>query len=70
MARTVSARGFEPPREWVLGAVLPPDLPYVTLDPSAYGLAPPPDGHLYARVDGDVLRIEAGTRRILGVLAE
>ena len=70
MARTVSARGGERPREWVLGAVLPPDLAYVVLDPSSYGLAPPPDGEFYARVDGDVLRIEAGTRRILSVLAQ
>jgi hypothetical protein len=69
-ARTVSARGEYRPREWVLGAPLPPDLPHVTLDPSAYGLPAPPDGQLYARVEGDVLRIEAGSRRILGVLAD
>ena len=45
------------------------DLPYVMLEPSAYGLPPPPEGQIYARVEGDVLRIEPGTRRILAVLA-
>ena len=69
-ARTLSAPGAAPPREWVLGAVLPPDLPHVGLDAAAYGLPPPPDGQIYARVDGDVLRIDAGTRRIISVLAQ
>lgn len=68
-ARTVPVRGVAEPREWLLGATLPPDLPHVALDPVAYGLPLPPEGQLYARVDGDVLRIEAGSRRILGVLA-
>lgn len=68
-ARTVPARGVGQPREWVLGAVLPPDLPVVLLDPAAYGLPQPPDGQIYIRVDGDVLRIQADTRRIVSVLA-
>lgn len=68
-ARTVAAPGSAP-REWVLGAVLPPDVPHVALDPSAYGLPTPPEGQIYARVDDDVLRIEAGTRRIIGILAQ
>lgn len=68
-ARTVSVLGGGAPREWVLGAVLPPDIPYVTLAPLAFGLPVPPPGQIYIRVDGDVLRIEAGTRRILGVVA-
>lgn len=68
-ARTLPARGATGPREWALGDTLPHGVPHVTLDPVAYGLPRPPDGQLYARVGGDVLRIEAGSRRILGVLA-
>jgi len=68
-ARTLSARGAEPPREWVLGDVLPADMPHVALDPDSYGLPQPPDGQIYARVDGDVLRIDADTRRIVAVVA-
>ncbi len=68
-ARTLSARGAEHTREWVLGDVLPADLPHVALDPAAYSLPQPPDGQIYARVDGDVLRIDADTRRIIAVVA-
>lgn len=68
-ARTLPARGLVRPREWVLGAALPPDLPHVVLDPAAYGLPQPPAGQLYARADGDVLRIGAGSRRIVAVVA-
>lgn len=69
-ARTVSARGADRPREWVLGGVLPPELPLVSLNAAAYGLPPLPSGQFYARVDGDVLRVEAGTRRVIGVTAQ
>ena len=68
-ARTVAARGAEAPREWVLGAALPPDLPHVALAPGTYGLPQPPPGQIYARVNGDVLRIEAGSRRIVAVVS-
>ena len=68
-ARTVPARGAGLPREWVLGDVLPADLPHVALEPDVYGLPQPPSGQIYARVDGDVLRIDASTRRIVAVVA-
>ena len=68
-ARTVAARGAERTREWVLGAVVPRDLPQVMLEPAAYGLPQPPSGQIYARVDGDVLRIETGSRRIVAVVS-
>lgn len=69
-ARTLAAPEAAQPREWVLGAVLPDHLPHVVLEPaSSYGLPPPPEGQIYARVDGDVLRIERDSRRIVAVLA-
>lgn len=55
--------------DWSEGDVLPQDLPYVSLDYAAYGLPIPPLGDRYARVGNDVLRIDAGTRRIEEVVA-
>lgn len=68
-ARTMPARGAGQPREWVLGDVLPAELPHVALEPAAFGLPQPPSGQIYARVEGNVLRIDASTRRIVAVVA-
>ncbi len=54
--------------DWAPGDVLPDSVPHVTLDPVAYGLPQPPPGEKYARVGNDVLRIEAGSRRVTEVL--
>ncbi len=55
--------------DWSPGDVLPDDVPQVTLDYAAYGLPIPPFGEKYARIGNDVLRIDAGTRRITEVVA-
>lgn len=54
---------------WSPGDVLPDDVPQVTLDYAAYGLPMPPLGEEYARIGNDVLRIDAGTRRVTEVVA-
>lgn len=55
--------------DWVRGDTLPAGMPYVALDPVAYGLPEPPRGQRYARVGNDVLRIEVGSRRIAEIVA-
>ncbi len=55
--------------DWAPGDVLPDETPQVTLDHAAYGLPVPPLGEKYARIGNDVLRIDAGTRRITEVIA-
>ena len=53
---------------WAEGDILPGDVPHVALDAVAYGLPQPPPGEKYARVGNDVLRIDAGSRRITEVV--
>ena len=55
--------------DWAQGDVLPEGVPLVTLDPVAYDLPQPPLGEKYARVGNDVLRIDAGSRRITEIVA-
>lgn len=55
--------------DWAPGDRLPDNVPHVALDPVAYGLPDPPFGEKYARVGNDVLRIEAGSRRIVEIVA-
>lgn len=55
--------------DWAQGDLLPDSVPHVTLDAVAYGLPQPPLGEKYARVGNDVLRIDAGSRRIVEVVA-
>lgn len=59
------ARGWTPLKQWTVGQILPPRLPHVKLSYKAYGLPKPPDGQIYARVRGDVLLIDAVTRRVI-----
>ncbi|MEO1492595.1 MAG: RcnB family protein [Pseudomonadota bacterium] len=69
-SRIVPARGrITPPTIYELGAFLPPNRPYVTLDHRRYGLPAPPVGEIYARVGRDVLRIDPSTREIRAVVS-
>jgi len=52
-------------KPWTIGEPLPASLPHVTLAPGPYGLPDLPPGEIYARVAGDLLRINAATRRVV-----
>jgi hypothetical protein len=54
--------------DWAPDDKLPDGLPLVALDPVTYGLPELPLGQKYARVGNDVLRIDAGTRRVMEVI--
>ena len=62
------ALGAAPARDWQVGDFLPPGVPHVKLAHDAYDLPAPPDGQIYARVRGDVLLIDALTRRVEAIV--
>ncbi len=61
--------GCVPPgqrKKWTKGRSLPQDVYFRPLSNwSDYNLAPPPYGHVYGSVDGDILLIRAATRLVV-----
>lgn len=54
---------------WELNRRLPRDVDYIVVrDYDRYDLGPPPRGHYYAEVDGDILLIQAATQLVLQAL--
>lgn len=51
-----------------VGDLLANGTPHVTLDPVRFGLPRPPEGEIYARVRGQVLRITQISRRITEII--
>lgn len=67
--RFETARGLRPyGPAYAVGRPLPPTLPYVVLDWRDYDLPTPPDGEIYVRFAGDVLRIESIERVVTEVI--
>lgn len=64
------ARGVRTGRTWSVGEFLPPSVPHVKLDARRYDLPPEPDGQIYARVRGDLLLIDAVTRRVEAIVPD
>jgi len=65
----LAKKGCIPPgqrKKWTKGRALPHDVYFRPLSNwRDYDLQPPPDGHLYGSVDGDVLLIRAATRLVV-----
>ena len=65
----LAKKGCIPPgqrKKWTKGRVLPLDVTYRPLSNwSDYDLSPPPYGHVYGNVDGDILLIRAATRLVV-----
>ncbi|ARU32630.1 hypothetical protein CAP31_13680 [Sulfuriferula sp. AH1] len=64
--------GCMPPgqaRKWQIGRPLPRDVVYYDLPPSVIvNLGPPPSGHRYIRVAGDILLIAIGTGMVVDAI--
>lgn len=64
--------GCMPPgqaRKWQIGRPLPRDVVYYDLPPSVVvNLGPPPSGHRYVRVAGDILLIAIGTGMVVDAI--
>lgn len=62
-------KGCIPPgqrKKWAVGQALPREIEYRQVyDWRDYNLSPPPDGHLYGEIDGDILLIRAATRLVI-----
>ncbi len=65
----LAKKGCIPPgqrKKWTKGRALPQDVYYRPLSNwGDYDLAPPPYGHVYGSVDGDILLIRAATRLVV-----
>ena len=65
----LASKGCIPPgqaKKWTKGHVLPSNVVYrPVLDWRDYDLRPPPEGHIYGRVDDDILLIRAATRLVV-----
>lgn len=55
-------------RQGLIGRVLDRDRIHYVRKPGLYGLADAPDGQRYAIVDGRLVRIDAGTAKVLSVI--
>lgn len=66
--------GCMPPglaKEWSLGHELPREVVYYEVPPTVLiNLGPPPAGHRFVRVAGDILLIATGTRMVLDAMAD
>lgn len=66
--------GCMPPgqaRKWRIGQPLPRDVVYYDLPPSVVvSLGPPPSGHRYVRVAGDILLAAIGTALVVDALQD
>ncbi len=69
-ARLVPARGVKPVqrRQVEIGNRLPLGVPHVIIDPRRYDLPLAPPGEIYARIHGQVYRIEPTTRRVTALV--
>jgi hypothetical protein len=65
----LAKKGCIPPgqrKKWTKGRALPSDVYYRPLSNwGEYDLSPPPSGHVYGEVDGDILLIRAATRLVI-----
>ena len=65
----LAKKGCIPPgqrKKWTKGRALPQDVYFRPLSNwSDYDLEPPPYGHVYGSVDGDILLIRAATRLVV-----
>ena len=65
----LAKKGCIPPgqrKKWTKGRALPDDVYYRPLSNwSRYDLSPPPYGHVYGEVDGDILLIRTATRLVV-----
>lgn len=84
--RDQARRGFCPPglakkgngclppgqaKGWTIGRPLPPDIVYYPLEPAVrVRLGPPPAGHEFIRVAGDILLIAVGTGLVIDALQD
>ena len=62
------ARGALRQRQWTVGDYLPTTIPHVKLAARTYDLPPEPEGQIYARVRGELLLIDAVTRRVEAII--
>lgn len=66
--------GCMPPgqaKKWVIGRPLPPDVIYYDLpEVVIVELGPPPIGHRYVRVAGDILMIATGTAMVMDAIQD
>lgn len=67
----LAKKGCIPPgqrKKWTKGRALPHDVYYRPVPNwREYDLSPPPYGHVYGSVDGDILLIRAATRLVVDV---
>ena len=65
----LAKKGCIPPgqrKKWTKGRALPSDVYFRPLSNwRDYNLSPPPYGHVYGNVDGDILLIRAATRLVV-----
>lgn len=58
----------KPARSFRVGDIAPPGKLHRIKTPGLYGLSDPPQGHAYAILDGQLIRIDARTGQIRSVL--
>jgi len=68
------ANGCLPPgqaKKWMVGRVLPRDVVYYALPPAVLTqLGPPPAGHKFVRIAGDILLIAIGTGMVIDAIED
>ena len=58
----------KPQRSFRVGDIAPPAQLHRISAPGVYGLSDPPNGHVYGVLDGELIRVEASSGKILSVL--